>query len=74
MVTELPVHHFSASDGVRLAWREMGEGRPVVLIHGYFSNAQVNWLRYGHAAAVAAKGFRVIMPDLRGHGASERPH
>jgi pimeloyl-ACP methyl ester carboxylesterase len=74
VVTELPVHHFTASDGVRLAWRELGEGRPVVLIHGYFSNAQVNWLRYGHAAAVAAKGFRVIMPDLRGHGASERPH
>jgi pimeloyl-ACP methyl ester carboxylesterase len=52
----------------------MGEGRPVVLIHGYFSNAQVNWLRYGHAAAIAARGFRVIMPDLRGHGASDRPH
>jgi pimeloyl-ACP methyl ester carboxylesterase len=65
---------FDSFDGVRLAWRELGEGRPVVLIHGYFSNAEVNWLKYGHAAKVAAAGFRVVMPDLRGHGDSARPH
>ena len=76
--TDLPVHHFSARDGVRLAWREMGPGtgggRPLVLIHGYFSNAFTNWIRYGHAALLAAAGHRVIMPDLRGHGDSDRPH
>lgn len=66
--------YFDSFDGERMAWRELGEGRPVVLIHGYFSNAEVNWLRYGHAAAVAARGFRVIMPDLRGHGDSATPH
>ncbi len=65
---------FESFDGVRLAWRELGEGRPVVLLHGYFSDAQTNWIRYGHAAAIAAKGFRVVMPDLRAHGASEKPH
>lgn len=52
----------------------MGQGRPVVLIHGYFSNAEVNWIRYGHAAKIVAKGFRVIMPDLRAHGHSAKPH
>lgn len=52
----------------------MGEGRPVVLIHGFFSDAVTNWIRYGHADAIAAKEFRVIMPDLRGHGSSARPH
>ncbi|MDP1026328.1 alpha/beta fold hydrolase [Sphingomonas sp. KR1UV-12] len=67
-------HHFTSFDGTRLAWREVGEGRPVVLIHGYFSDAWTNWLRYGHAAAIAAEGFRVIMPDLRAHGSSDRPH
>ncbi len=66
--------YFASFDGERIAWRELGEGRPVVLIHGYFSNAEVNWLRYGHAAAIAARGFRVIMPDLRGHGDSATPH
>ena len=66
--------YFESFDGTRMAWREVGEGRPVVLIHGYFSNAEVNWVRYGHAASIAARGFRVIMPDLRGHGASDKPH
>jgi pimeloyl-ACP methyl ester carboxylesterase len=65
---------FDSFDRQRLAWREIGEGRPVVLIHGFFSDAVTNWIRYGHAEAVAAKGFRVIMPDLRGHGSSARPH
>ncbi len=65
---------FSSFDGTRIAYREVGEGRPVVLIHGYFSDAWTNWIRYGHAAAIAAQGFRVIMPDLRGHGDSDRPH
>jgi pimeloyl-ACP methyl ester carboxylesterase len=66
--------YVTSFDGTRLAWRETGEGRPVMLIHGYFSNAEVNWIKYGHAALIAARGFRVIMPDLRGHGASDRPH
>jgi pimeloyl-ACP methyl ester carboxylesterase len=65
---------FTAPDGVRLAWHELGEGRPVVLIHGYISSADMNWIRFGHAAKVAKAGFRVIMPDLRGHGASDKPH
>lgn len=65
---------FESFDGTRLAWREMGEGRPVVLIHGYFSNATINWIKYGHAAKIAAAGFRVIMPDLRAHGDSAKPH
>ena len=65
---------FDSFDGATLAWRELGEGRPVVLIHGYFSNAEVNWLRYGHAERIAAAGFRVIMPDMRAHGDSARPH
>ena len=73
-VPALPVHRFRADDGCELAWRELGEGRPVVLIHGFFSNAVTNWVRYGHAARIAAGGFRVVMPDLRGHGDSARPH
>jgi pimeloyl-ACP methyl ester carboxylesterase len=67
-------HTFTASDSAVLVWYEMGEGRPVVLLHGLFSNAETNWLKFGHAQAVAARGFRVIMPDLRGHGQSAAPH
>ena len=67
-------HHFVTPDSQQLAWHELGEGRPVVLLHGLFSDAETNWIRFGHAEAIAARGFRVIMPDLRGHGESARPH
>lgn len=65
---------FTASDGTELAWHEVGEGRPVVLLHGYFSSAWMNWIKFGHAAAIAVRGFRVIMPDLRAHGDSGKSH
>src|SRR3546814_9090628 len=39
-----------------------------------FSNAEVNWIKFGTAARVAAEGCRVIMPDLRVHGSSDAPH
>ena len=68
------VHHWTASDGVELAYHELGNGRPVILLHGLFSDANMNWIRFGHAARIAAEGFRVIMPDLRAHGQSARPH
>jgi len=60
--------------GTRLAVHRLGAGRPLLLLHGLFSSAQVNWIRYGHAALIAAAGFEVIMPDLRAHGQSEAPH
>lgn len=69
---------FDSFDGVRLAWRETGSDsggeHPVVLLHGFFSDARTNWIRYGHAGAIAARGRRVIMPDLRAHGESAKPH
>ena len=73
-MSEASVHFWTASDGVELAWHELGEGRPVVLLHGLFSDANMNWIKFGHAARIAAEGFRVIMPDLRAHGRSGRPH
>ena len=48
-IPDLPVNHFRGADGAALAYRETGEGRPVILIHGFFSTAYVNWIRYGHA-------------------------
>lgn len=69
-------HTFTGARGDAMAFHEMGpaDGRPVILIHGLFSNAQTNWIKYGHAAKLAAKGRRVIMPDLRAHGQSARSH
>lgn len=66
---------FTAPDGVRLAYYELGEGRPLLLIHGYISDAQTNWMKFVPTAQrIAEAGFHVIMPDLRAHGASDKPH
>ena len=70
----IATHTFGGSDGVQIAWRETGEGRPLILIHGYFSDADTNWIKFGHAALLADAGYRVIMPDLRAHGLSGKPH
>ncbi len=73
-MTEAALHHWTASDGVELAWRETGAGRPVIMLHGLFSDAPMNWINFGHAERIAATGFRAIMPDLRAHGLSGKPH
>ncbi len=61
-------------DGQEMAVHSMGEGRPALLLHGLFSSADMNWMRYGHAAQLAEAGFECIMPDLRAHGVSAKPH
>ena len=71
---DLPIHKFESEDGYDLVYREMGEGRPLLLLHGFFSNAHTNWIRYGHAEMLVAQGYRVVMPDLRAHGDSAKPH
>ena len=61
-------------DGVELAVHREGKGRPVLLLHGLFSSAQMNWIRFGHASRLAEAGFEAVMPDLRAHGESDKPH
>lgn len=61
-------------DGVVLAVHQLGTGRPVLLLHGLFSSAQMNWVKFGHARMLADAGFAAIMPDARAHGKSAAPH
>jgi pimeloyl-ACP methyl ester carboxylesterase len=72
-MTDLPVHRFRGLDGEELAWREVGAGRPLVLLHGLMGSGA---LLAGQSLvpALAEHGYRVILPDLRGHGDSGRPH
>jgi pimeloyl-ACP methyl ester carboxylesterase len=58
---------------VRLACWEVGEGRPLILMHGITVDASL-WLATGQAQKIAAHGYRVILPEFRGHGGSAKPH
>ena len=73
-MSEVATLRFASFDGVELALHRMGEGRPVVLLHGLFSDAHTNWIKFGHAQRLADAGFEAIMPDLRAHGHSAKPH
>ena len=64
---------FDSFDGTRLALHRTGEGRPLVLLHGLFSSAEMNWIKWGHAQLLADQGFEVFMLDFRVHGESEAP-
>lgn len=74
-MTEPGLRFIAAPDGVELAIHELGgeASRPLVLLHGFMSSAEVNWIKYGTARRLAEAGFRCIMPDLRGHGQSAAP-
>lgn len=62
------------SDGVEIAFIDEGEGEPVLLIHGFASNVEVNWVSTRWVSTLNDAGYRVIAIDNRGHGASEKPH
>ncbi|WP_425466587.1 alpha/beta fold hydrolase [Qipengyuania marisflavi] len=65
---------FTSFDGTELTLHRMGEGRPLLLLHGLFSSAQMNWIKWGHAERIAALGYEVLMLDFRVHGDSGAPH
>jgi pimeloyl-ACP methyl ester carboxylesterase len=58
--------------GVEIAFREEGKGDPVVLIHGFASNKEVNWLAPGWFSTLTRAGRRAIALDNRGHGQSSK--
>lgn len=64
-----------ASAGITIAYLDTGPQSnvpPVLLIHGFASNAMTNWVATGWVAALTASGRRVIAIDNRGHGNSEK--
>ncbi len=60
------------SAGVEIAYSDEGMGVPVLLIHGFASNARVNWQATGWVKLLLEAGYRVVAIDNRGHGESEK--
>src|SRR6185437_14611611 len=64
----------TADDGISLAYERIGEGDPVVLVHGFGSSRGQNWKSTGWYATLTEAGFAVLAMDCRGHGESGKPH
>ena len=65
-------YRFAGRDGVELACRETGSGRPLILLHGFMGAG--SQMLDGWAGTFAGQGRRVVLPDFRGHGDSAKPH
>ncbi len=64
---------FLEVDGLRLHYREEGAGETVVLLHGFAVHGDLNWRRTGILHRLR-RHYHVVVPDLRGHGLSDKPH
>ncbi len=63
--------HFTHDD-VEIAFLDEGEGEPIVLVHGFASNKEVNWVYPGWVTTLTRAGRRVVTLDNRGHGKSTK--
>ncbi len=64
---------FKSFDGTQIHYDVIGQGRPVVLLHG-FNNTGEGWKNTPVYKALVDAGFKVITLDLRGNGQSDKPH
>lgn len=61
------------SDGVPIHYEVFGEGRPIILVHGFAASIEVNWMSTGWIEALTPIR-QVVTLDARGHGLSGKPH
>ena len=69
----MSTYRFAGRDGADLACLETGSGRPLIMLHGFLGTG-AHTLEHGRAYVFAEQGYRVVLPDLRGHGDSAKPH
>ena len=61
------------SNSLKIFYEVHGQGSPILLLHGYSSSFERNWLRLGWVEFLTSRDFQVIGLDLRGHGDSDKP-
>jgi pimeloyl-ACP methyl ester carboxylesterase len=66
-------HFIKSFDGTRIAYSDEGKGTPILLLHG-FINTRFSWDQTELKRELLKKGYRLIIPDLRGNGESDKPH
>jgi pimeloyl-ACP methyl ester carboxylesterase len=64
----------AVSQHIHLAYDVVGEGPPIVLVHGFASSRGMNWRMPGWYGTLTGAGWQVIAVDMRGHGESSKPH
>ena len=67
-------YHVTGSGGIDIACETMGEGPPVLVIHGFGANRSITWRNTGWFDVLVKAGHQVIAMDCRGHGESGKPH
>lgn len=61
-------------DGQNIAFIDEGKGDPILLVHGFASTHEVNWIGPGWVETLLEAGYRVVALDNRGHGDSSKSH
>jgi pimeloyl-ACP methyl ester carboxylesterase len=63
------IHHTVEANGLKQHYVEAGKGPAVVLLHGF----PETWYAWRKQVPALARSYRLIVPDLRGYGATEKP-
>ncbi|WP_405397389.1 alpha/beta fold hydrolase [Maribacter sp. Asnod2-G09] len=63
---------FESFDGTEIAYTDEGSGEAILLLHG-FINSRQSWDKTALKKDLLNAGYRVIIPDLRGNGDSDKP-
>lgn len=66
--------YVSAPDGTAIAYETLGDGEPVVLVHGFGASRAITWANTNWYQTLLRAGRRIVALDCRGHGQSGKPH
>lgn len=63
---------YATNQGVQLYYEIIGQGSPIILIHSFFSDRE-DWKEFGYVERLQSD-YQLILLDVRGRGASDKPH